>query len=146
MYSSDPKKRACTPFKWSHFHPACSYFGLNAYLFIWILKDFVKYSGLIWNFFGTNKVYFQKYFLLLIKLQVFTLYSSILIKIPPCTLLFGTASLSIFLDFCQIFFWKKLGIFSKIFLIINKIASFYPVPSILIKIPPCTLIWFLSKF
>ena len=79
-------------------------------------------------------------------------------KLPPCTLLFGTASLSIFLDFCQIFrpnldfFWKKLGIFSKIFLIINYIASFYPVLQyfnqnftlyaylIFVKIPPCTLI------
>ena len=54
-------------------------------------------------------------------------------KLPPCTLSFGTASLSIFLDFCQIYrpnmenFWEKLGMFSKVFLIIYKIASFYPV-------------------
>ena len=73
-------------------------------------------------------------------------------KLSPCTLLFGTASLSILLDLCQIFrpnlkkFWEKLGIFSKVFLLINKVAGFSLYSSILIKIPPCTLIWFLSKF
>ena len=36
---------------------------------------------------GKNYVYFQKSFLLQIELPVFTLHSSILIKIPPCTLI-----------------------------------------------------------
>ena len=59
-------------------------------------------------------------------------------KLPTCTLLFGTESLSIFLNFSQIFrlnleiFLEKLGIFWKVFLIINKVL-------------PCTLV-FWSKF
>ena len=59
----------------------------------------------------------------------------ILTKLPPCTLLFGCARLSISVNFCQIFrpnldiFWQKLGIYSTLHTYL-----------VFVKIPPCMLI------
>ena len=106
--------------------------GTNGPAFLWQSFSKITLDITIWKFIseGVN--------------QLTTLYSSfpnkrtctpylILTKLPPCTPLFGTASLSIFLnfsEFCQIFrpnlenFWEKLGVFSRVSLIINKIVSF----------------------
>ena len=98
-----------------------------------------------------------------------------LTKLPPCTLLFRSARLFNFLDFCkqfcQIFrpnlktfgitrfnFWNVQRV-NKVFLIMNKTASFHPALFlvfeqnsslhtysglhaylIFVKVPPCTLI------
>ena len=52
LYSSVPNKRTCTPYLISNKLPPCTLlFGTGSLSIFWI---FVKYSGLIWNFFGKN--------------------------------------------------------------------------------------------
>ena len=80
-YSSLPNQRTSTPYLfWPNFHPVRSYSGLQAYLFFWIFKDFCQ-------IFRPNLEKFQNPLLLWIKLPFFTLHSSNLIKISPCTLI-----------------------------------------------------------